>query len=51
VVEAVEQLQALKDKMLRLQGLQQAFADGRQSQLEPLIGAVCEAVQQQQQQS
>lgn len=47
VVAAVAQLQALKEQLSRLEGLQQAFAHGRQSQLQPLL----QALQEQQQPS
>lgn len=40
MVAAVAQLQALKEQLSRLEGLQQAFAHGRQSQLQPLLQAL-----------
>jgi hypothetical protein len=46
VVAAVAQLQALKEQLSRLEGLQAAFAQGRQSQLQPLLTALQEQQQQ-----
>lgn len=40
VVAAVAQLQALKEQLSRLEGLRQAFAHGRQRQLQPLLQAL-----------